>query len=338
MEDRSEWGALLDRAVEQTPPDAPRWDGEQGLARGRRALRRRRVGVGLAGAAAALVVGGLSWAALPAQTPVAESDFATDTTPSAPMTTRPPLTAGITFDPDTGDPQLARGWKITGEIPGVLPVDCAMAGESFVPTGSTAIQATDGSSVEWAIHWWTGAGKQSGHIATAADVDPLDRVAFVDWLDARIADLCPGTDVQVPPLPDLPASAGSGAPLPADPALPANPASDTPQLGSVHLRHPVEFGPDGTLVARHAAVTILEQTTGIDLPHFPDATDAGVAEIRTKAGAVAFVLAVRRPGAEDVTLLSTGEPGATLEEMVAELQDRVQDSAALPGLASEPPR
>ncbi|MFT4288081.1 hypothetical protein [Nocardioides sp.] len=212
METDTDWTDLLDRAI-PTPP-AGGWDEAAALTRGRIALRRRRLATGAGGGLAAVALAALSWAALPATTSPVETSFATEVstepaaTSSAPSPSSTPTTVGITFDATTGELQLARGWKVTGEIPGVLPAG-PMAGESFVPTGSTAIQATDGTSVEWAVQWWDDA-LQMGHLATVANVDPDDTTGFTAWLDAQIARLYPGTDVTAPPLLD-PATAGRGA-------------------------------------------------------------------------------------------------------------------------------
>ena len=71
MSTQIDWQGELDRAIEHVP-DRPAADY---VLSGRRAVRRRRTAVAAGGLAAALVIGGVAWSALPGGGPDGEPEL-----------------------------------------------------------------------------------------------------------------------------------------------------------------------------------------------------------------------------------------------------------------------
>ncbi|MEP9363363.1 hypothetical protein ABLE68_10385 [Nocardioides sp. CN2-186] len=193
-----DWQQLIDDAIEPSP--ATQQPVQQRVEAGRSALRRRRVAAGVAGVAAAAVVGAVAWAlpqgATSTEPPITGTGRAT-TEPSAPTSGTPlskadmilgsvdiPGHVDAAYDFDDGSLVVRDGWRIVRTVQDPLTV--APDGEFDPPTDSAGLVVTDGTDVEWElIYWHEGSGGSSAATSNAAAGSGY--ADFDTWLDVQVA-------------------------------------------------------------------------------------------------------------------------------------------------------
>lgn len=178
---------LIDEGV-AAPPPAPV---DAYVARGRRAVRRRRLAACAGGTAVVLAVAGASLAVGgpdPAREPSTASEAAVATSTPAdvsPGTAQvPPLPdAAAGIDPGSGVLEMANGWRVVERIDD--PITAPVTGEEGLPESSLALSLRKGDDTQWLLLFWYPGG--SGMSGNALTLDPGGFTSFGAWVDYRVA-------------------------------------------------------------------------------------------------------------------------------------------------------